>query len=1012
MKSILKKVIGVSIAVVLFGGLLVACKPIFNSSNINVSNSGSNSLNSESIDTSLEENDELTARQKEIYNLAKKTGYKGSYEEWLNSIRGDSVQLIIEGKTLKWKYSQENEWITLISLEKFAGKDGEDGKKVLFQVNNGFIQYQYEGDSNWINLLDLSLINGVNNGEVPNLSDDNVEAGFSFEYVNKLGYIMTGYYGDLTNLEIPATYKGEDVIGIGNFAIGPYVTSVKLSKNIKYIDFYAFNFAENLSELHLEEMNSISSNCYGLTSPDVKIIYISNNLQNIDEIIINNMNIYELNYSGTMDEWNSYVNKDLFESVTPIINCTNGIIDFDMLIPKALGYDNIDAMEKAVLGAYDAKYREATAIKNQDRVSERYQKMAEAEYGLIYEEGLIVPMYTNSGYTAIVSRTVPWQAGRATYGLTTDKFKNVVVTTGAMTKENRENVTMAYENGKKQIIIPTVDSNGFTSLADPFSNPKLNNGKYSYGAVEFTTKNSYNTIYQSEIDKDKLNYLKNTWTYNSAVYTNMVDGLVENNKYGAIVGALAESYKVETKADGTQVWQFKLKEGLKWVDNKTGAEKAALTAADFVTSAKYVLDPANASGTANLYTNFIKGASEYYEALAAGEEADFSTVGVKSLENGTIVEYTLSEGCPYFNTVLTSSAYLPVHEDCLKELGSDFGSTVNNIWVCGAFRVTEHTTENKMVFTKNASYHDTDHVYVDKVNLKWYAATYTRDTMRKWYEQGIVDSFTVQSTGDEEGWAKYVKGGNGTGTQKNPAHPECNAVLSIGDTSYVGYFNFNRTIFETHDTAYKKTNVQKLNTAKALLNKNFRLAFLYGIEVCEYLRMLSHDEPWNYVMRGYTNRELVCDENGKDYTSYVEDVYNKKQGTWGVSLAGIVNGSDPVFDDAKAKAYLEAAKAELIAYGKLSEKDFPIKIDVICDMNVQTQVYEKAMYAKLEKAGEGIIEIQYHVPSLYEEDKDWRYISHNYDFSIISSGIANYTDPQTYLNTMTIDGDMVEILGF
>lgn len=678
---------------------------------------------------------------------------------------------------------------------------------------------------------------------------------------------------------------------------------------------------------------------------------------------------------------------------------------------EAAGFETVDAMEKAVLGAYDAKYREAAAIKSQDRVSERYQKMAEAEYAMIYEEGLIVPWYTASGYSASVAKTVPWQAGRATYGLTADKFKNVVVTTGAMSKENRAAVTAAYEAGKSQTITPTVDANGFTSLADPFSNPKLNNGKYSYGGVEFTTKTSYDSIYQSEIDKDKLNYLKNTWTYNSAVYTNMVDGLVENNKYGAIVGALAESYKVETKADGTQVWQFKLKEGLKWVDNKTGAEKAALTAADFVTAAKYVLDPANASGTANLYTNFIKGASEYYEALAAGETADFSTVGVKALENGTIVEYTLSEECPYFNTVLTYSPYLPVHEDCLKELGSDFGSTVNNIWVCGAFRVTEHTTENKMVFTKNASYHDTDHVYVDTVNLKWYAATNTRDTMRKWYEQGIVDSFTVQSTGDEEGWAKYVKGENGTGTQKNPAHPECNAVLSTGSATYIGYWNYNRYTWEVNDAAYSKTYDEKYATTMAMLNKNFRLAFLYGIEVCEYFKMLT-DEPWNYVMRGYTNRELVADASGKDYASYVEDVYNKKQGTTGVSLAGIVNGSDPVFDDAKAKSYLEAAKAELISSGTLEEKDFPIKIDVIADMSVQTQAYEKAMYAKLEKAGEGIISIQYNVPESADQNTDWGSISNNYDFSMWSGWGPDYADPQTYLNTMAIDGDMVEQLGF
>lgn len=679
---------------------------------------------------------------------------------------------------------------------------------------------------------------------------------------------------------------------------------------------------------------------------------------------------------------------------------------------EAAGYASVADMEKAVLGAYDAKYREAAAITNQSKITERYEKMAEAEYAMIYEEGLIVPWNTASGYSASVANTVPWQAGRATYGLQADKFKNVVVAEGATTKEKREAVTAAYEAGKKESHTPTVDANGYISLADPFSNPAVSNGKYSYGGVEFDVKNSYNSIYQSEIDKDKLNYLKNTWTYNSAVYCNMVDGLVENNKYGAIVGGLAESYKVTSNEDGTQTWSFKLRDGLKWVDNKTGEVKADLTAQDFVTAAKYVLTPMNASGTVNLYTGFIKGAAEYYESIEdddASNDKSFDTVGVKA--NGNVVEYTLFEECPYFNTVLTYSPYLPVHADCLKELGTDFGNTVNDIWVCGAFRVTEHIVENKMVFTKNANYWDKDHVYVDNVNLKWYAATNTRDTMRKWYEEGIVDSFTVQSTGDEEGWNKYVKGEDGTGTQKNPAHPSCNAVLSTGTSTFIGYWNFNRATWEVNDAKFAKSYDEKYATTMAMLNKNFRLAFVYGLEVTEYFKM-STDEPWNYVMRGYTNRELVADANGKDYADYVEDVFNKKQGTTGVKLAGIMNGSDPIFDAAKAKSYLEKAKAELIESGTLKEKDFPIKVDIIGAMNVQTQAYEKAMYDEIAKAGEGIIELQYNVPESSDQNTDWGSISNNYDFSMWSGWGPDYADPNTYLHTMCIGGDMVEQLGF
>ena len=680
---------------------------------------------------------------------------------------------------------------------------------------------------------------------------------------------------------------------------------------------------------------------------------------------------------------------------------------------EAAGFDSIGAMESAVLGAYDAKYREAAAITSQDRITERYQKMAEAEYSMIYEEGIIVPWYTASGYSASVAKTVPWQAGRATYGLTSDKFKNVVVTNGAMTKEKRAAVTAAYEAGKGQSYTPSVDADGFTSLADPVANPKAVNGTYTYGGETFTLKSSYDSIYQSEIDNDKLNYLKNTWTYNSAVYTNMVDGLVENNKYGAIVGALAESYKVSTNADGDQVWSFKLRDGLKWVDNKTGAVKADLTAADFVTAAKYVLTPQNASGTVNLYTGFIKGAEEYYASLEdsdASNDLSFDTVGVKASADGKVIEYTLHTETPYFNTVLTYSPYLPVHADCLAELGTDFGNTVNDIWVCGAFTVSEHTSQNKMVFSKNANYWDKDHVYVDKVNLKWYASTNTRDTMRKWYEQGLVDSFTVQSTGDEEGWNKYVKGEAGTGTQKSPAHPECNAVLSTGTATYIGYWNFNRATWEVNDAKNAKSYDQRLATTKAMLNKNFRLAFVYGLEVTEYFKMIT-DEPWNYVMRGYTNRELVADANGKDYADYVEDVFNQKQGTTGVSLAGINAKKDPTFDKAKAKSLLEKAKAELIA-GGMSEKDFPIKIDVIGSMTASVQVYEKAMWASLEEAGKGIIEIQYNVPVSDDQDQDWGSISSNYDFSMWSGWGADYGDPNTFLHTMCIGGDMVEMLGF
>ena len=64
------------------------------------------------------------------------------------------------------------------------------------------------------------------------------------------------------------------------------------------------------------------------------------------------------------------------------------------------------------------------------------------------DTSIIIPWLTQSGYVASVSRTIPWQAGRATYGLTSDKLKNVVVSADIITKEIRNAITKAYHEGK------------------------------------------------------------------------------------------------------------------------------------------------------------------------------------------------------------------------------------------------------------------------------------------------------------------------------------------------------------------------------------------------------------------------------------------------------------------------------------------------------------------------------------------------------------------------------------
>ena len=89
---------------------------------------------------------ELEERQREIYQLAVSSGYQGTYEEWLNSIRGESGSSILFGNTAPsaslgkagdgyldtstWDvyFKSANGWQKMGNIMGRDGKDGNDGK--------------------------------------------------------------------------------------------------------------------------------------------------------------------------------------------------------------------------------------------------------------------------------------------------------------------------------------------------------------------------------------------------------------------------------------------------------------------------------------------------------------------------------------------------------------------------------------------------------------------------------------------------------------------------------------------------------------------------------------------------------------------------------------------------------------------------------------------------------------------------------------------------------------------
>ena len=62
-----------------------------------------------------------------IYQLAVKSGYTGSYDSWIQSLKGDAIELRVNGTMIQWHYSLSNDWFDLIDKGELMGAAGKNG---------------------------------------------------------------------------------------------------------------------------------------------------------------------------------------------------------------------------------------------------------------------------------------------------------------------------------------------------------------------------------------------------------------------------------------------------------------------------------------------------------------------------------------------------------------------------------------------------------------------------------------------------------------------------------------------------------------------------------------------------------------------------------------------------------------------------------------------------------------------------------------------------------------------
>lgn len=511
------------------------------------------------------------------------------------------------------------------------------------------------------------------------------------------------------------------------------------------------------------------------------------------------------------------------------------------------------------------------------------------------------------------------------------------------------------------------------------------NAKGSSSSKKSDLVSEYSSVYVTDLET--LDYTFSSRKTNSDHYTNFVEGLLENDQYGNLKGDMAKSWEV---SDDGLTYTYHLRKGVPWVDSEGNEYGANVTANDFVTGLKHAVDVQ--SETLYIVADSIKGLSNYID----GKTNDFSTVGVKAVDDYT-VQYTLNKPEPFWNSKTTYGILYPINEEFLKSKGKDFGKpTPDSILYNGPFILANNTAKSVIEYTKNESYWDPKNVHLDTV--KWtYNDGSDPDGLFKSYENGELSLARVYP--NSPGYKDVTK-----------AYPDGVTWSQTGGSTYNLTFNFNRGTF---DATSKTTDKEKEDTQKAILDRNFRLAILFGFDKKSYNAQSVGEEGATKALRNTLVPADFVEIGGKPYG----DTVASKLKALDSDAFGDVNlsdGQDGYYNADKAKEYMEKAKTELEAKGV----QFPIHLDMPVE---ETSEISVNMVKSLKKSVETslgsdnvVVDVQ-----LLNEDK---YLAATYqattgqagDFDITNaSGWGpDYTDPSSYLNIYdSRKGDMIHTLG-
>ena len=497
-----------------------------------------------------------------------------------------------------------------------------------------------------------------------------------------------------------------------------------------------------------------------------------------------------------------------------------------------------------------------------------------------------------------------------------------------------------------------------------------------------SNQSTYSYIYST--DPNTLDYIASTRTTTSDITSNLVDGLLENDKYGNLIPSLAEDWTVSE--DGL-VYTYKLRKDAKWYTSE-GEEYGAVTAQDFVTGIKHAVE-AKSEGLF-LIQNSIKG----LDAFVKGETKDFNTVGVKALDDYT-VQYTLERPESFWNSKTTSGVLFPVNKAFLESQGKDFGSLKpSSILYNGPYYLKNLTSKSQIELVKNKEYYDEKNVHIDHVKLTYNDGSDPESVIKK-FENGQYSFATVMPNSSTYKSVKKKFGDN--------------IVYGVqyGTSYYLG-FNIDR---QKYNHSAKTTDAQKSSTKQAILNKDFRQAVNFAFDREAYAAQTSGADAATKILRNTLVPPTFVQVNGEEFGKVVE----KQLVTYGDEWkdVNLDDAQTTLYNQEKAKTEFAKAKEQLQKEGV----EFPIHLDYVVSQTDNSQVQQASSFKQSVEAVLGADNVVVDIQKL--SDDDFNNITYftdtaaEKDYDLAGGGwVPDYQDPSTYLESLSpVNGSVFYYLG-